>query len=118
MDDNSDSVRYFFRNEIFEAIPAIRKKNKRKDRKAIFGYVARNSAKYVDESFVDKTLNEFLAEKVIVNNQTSCDDSFFIVENYLAENEHTIRPIDIITPQELQNNSTDENKGNTEQKQN
>ena len=40
------------------------------------------------------------------------------MENYLAENEHTIQPIDIITPQELQNNSTDENKGNTEQKQN
>ena len=31
---------------------------------------------------------------------------------------HTIRAIDIIIPQKSKNNSTDENKGNTEQKQN
>ena len=68
-------------------------------------------------------LNELLAEKVIVNNPTSCGDAFFIVENYLAEKEkvlrkHTIKSIDIITPHKPKNNSTDENKGNTEQKKN
>ena len=31
MVDSSDSVREFFRNEILEAIPPIRKKNKRPD---------------------------------------------------------------------------------------
>ena len=34
---------------------------------------------------MDKMLNELLAEKVILNNPTSCGDSFFIVENCLAE---------------------------------
>ena len=123
MVDSSYSVREFFRNEILEAIPAIRKKNKRPDSKAIFSYIARNSATNVDESFIDKMLNELLAEKVIVNNPTSCGDSFFIVENCLAEKEkvlrkHTIKSIDTITPQKPKNNSTDENKGSTEQKQN
>ena len=52
-----------------------------------------------------------------------CGYSFFIVENCLAEKEkvlrkHTIRSIDIIIRQKAKNNSTDENKGNTEQKQN
>ena len=75
MVDNSDSVREFFGNEILEAVPAIRKKNKRPDSKAIFSYIARNSATNVDESFIDKMLYELLAEKVIVNNPTSCGDS-------------------------------------------
>ena len=52
-----------------------------------------------------------------------CGDSFFIAENCLAEKEkvlpkHTIKSIDIIIRQKAKNNSTDENKGNTEQKQN
>ena len=72
MVDSSDSVREFFPNEILEAIPAIRKKNKRPDSKAIFSYIARNSATNIDESFIDKMPNELLAEKVIVNNPTSC----------------------------------------------
>ena len=71
-------------------------------------------------------LNELLVEKVIqviVNSPTSCGGSFFIVENCLAEKEkvlwkHTIKSIDIITPPKPKHNSTDENKGNTEQKQN
>ena len=121
MVDRSDRVREFFRNEILEPIAPIRKKNKRPDSKAIFSYIARNSATNVDESFIDKMLNELLAEKVIVNNPKSCGDAFFIVENYLAEKEkvlrkHTIKSIDIITPHKPKNNSTDENKGNTEQK--
>ena len=121
MVDSSDNVREFFRNEILEAIPAIRKKNKRPDSKTIFSYIARNSATNVDESFIDKMLNELLAEKVIINNPTSCGDAIFIVENCLAEKEkvlrkHTIKSIDIITPQKPKNNSTDENKGNTEEK--
>ena len=123
MVDSSDSVREFFRNEILEAIPPIRKKNKRPDSKAIFSYIPRNSAINVDESFIDKMLNELLAKKVMVNNSTSCGDSFFIVENCLVEKEkvlrkETIKSIDIITPQKPKNNSTDEHKGNTEQKQN
>ena len=81
------------------------------------------SAANVDESFVDKILNELLAEKVFANNPASRSDSLFIVENCLAEKEkvlrkHTIKSIDTITPQKPKNNSTDENKGNTEQKQN
>ena len=39
MVDSSDNVREFFRNEILEAIPAIRKKNKRPDSKTIFSYI-------------------------------------------------------------------------------
>ena len=124
MVDSSDNVREFFRNEILEAIPAIRKKNKRPDSKAIFSYIARNSATNVDESFIDKMLNELFAEKIIVNSPKSCGDSFFVVENCLAEKEKdlqksfTIKSIDIITPQKPKINSTDESKGNTEQKQN
>ena len=34
---------------------------------------------------MDKMLNELLPEKVILNNPTSCGDSFFIVENCLVE---------------------------------
>ena len=65
----------------------------------------------------------YLLKKVMVNNSTSCGDSFFIVENCLVEKEkvlrkETIKSIDIITPQKPKNNSTDEHKGNTEQKQN
>ena len=37
--------------------------------------------------FLDKMLNELLAEKIIVNNPTSCGNLFFIVENCLAEKE-------------------------------
>ena len=52
MVNNSDSIRRFFRNEIFEAISAIRKKNKRSDSKAIwsyiFSYIARSSATDID----------------------------------------------------------------------
>ena len=70
--------------------------------------------------FLDKMLNELLAEEIIVNNPTSCGDLFF---NCLAEKEKvlqklTIKSKDIITPQKPKNNSTDENKGNTEQEQN
>ena len=36
-------------------------------------------------------LNELLAQKVIVNNTTSCGDSFFIVENSLADKEKDLR---------------------------
>ena len=73
--------------------------------------------------FLDKMLNELLAEKIIVNNPTSCGNLFFIVENCLAEKEKglqklTIKSKDIITPQKQRNKSTDESKGNTEQKQN
>ena len=55
----------------------------------------------------------------IVNNTTSCGVSFFIVENCLAEKEkvlrkHTIKSVDTVTPQKPKDNSTDENKGNTE----
>ena len=54
-------------------------------------------------------LNELLAEKVIVNNPTSCGDSYFIAENCLAEKEkdlreHTIKPVDILNPQKPNNN--------------
>ena len=58
MVDSSNSVREFFRNETLEAITDIRKKNKRPDCKAIFGYIARDSATNVDESFFDEMLNE------------------------------------------------------------
>ena len=98
MVDNSDSVREFFKNEFFEVIPAIRKKNKRPDNKDIFSYIARKSATNIVESFIDKMLNGLLVEKVIVNNTTSCGDSFFVIENCFAEKdlrEHTIKPIDI-----------------------
>ena len=84
---NLFSIREFFRNEILEAIPDIRKKNKRPDSKAIFSYIARNSATNVGESFIDKMLNELFAEKIIVNSPKSCGDSFFVVENCLAEKE-------------------------------
>ena len=92
-----------------------------KDQIAIFNYTARNSAANIDE-IVDKILNELVAEKVIVNNPASCGDSLFIVQNCLAEKEkvlrkYTIKSIDTIIPQKLKNNSRDENKGNTEQKQ-
>ena len=43
------------------------------------------SAANVDESFVDKILNELLAEKFFANNPASCGDSLFIAENCLAE---------------------------------
>ena len=35
MVDNSDNIRSFLRDEIFKAVPAIPKKNKRSDGKAI-----------------------------------------------------------------------------------
>ena len=67
MVDSSESVREFFRNEILEAIPAIRKKNKRPDSKAIFSYIARNSATNVDESFIDKMLIDITCWKSYCN---------------------------------------------------
>ena len=96
MVDSSDSVREFFRNEILEAIPAIHKKNKRPDSKAIFSFIERNSATNVDESFIDKMLNELLAEKVIVNGPTSCGDLFFIVGKKNILWKDAIKSIDII----------------------
>ena len=70
--NNSDSIRGFFRDQMFGAIPAIHKKNKRPNSKAIFCYIARNSATNVDGSFIFKMLNELLAQKVIVNHPTLC----------------------------------------------
>ena len=57
MVDNGSRVREFFKNKIFEAIPAIRKKSERPDSKAIFSYIARNSSTNVDESFIDRMIN-------------------------------------------------------------
>ena len=39
---------------------------------------------------MDNMLNELFAEKVLPDNPTSCGDSFFIVENCLAEKENDI----------------------------
>ena len=55
--NNSDSIRGFFRDQMFEAIPAIYKKNKWPNSKAIFCYIARNSATNVDGSFIFEMLN-------------------------------------------------------------
>ena len=65
----------------------------------------------------------YLLKKLFLNNPTLCGDSYFIVENCLAEKEkdlreHTIKPVDTITPQNPKNNSTDEHKSNIEKKQN
>ena len=122
MIDSNDSVRQFFRNRIFETIPAIRKKNKRPDSKVIFSYIARNSATNVDESFIDKMLNELLAGKVIVNNPTHVAIRFYIGELFSIKRKRftgtyykTNRYYNTTEAEKLF--STDENKGNTKQKQ-
>ena len=60
--DNSDSEREFFRDQIFEAIPAIRKK-KIKDQIAKLSFAILQET--LHGSFAEKMLSELLTEKVI-----------------------------------------------------
>ena len=88
----------------------------------IFSYIARNSATNVDESFIDKMLNELLAGKVIVNNPTHVAIRFYIGELFSRKRKRftgtyykTNRYYNTTEAEKLF--STDENKGNTKQKQ-